>query len=54
MKSLVIGLRTITVDDDGLVYLKGLTNLERLGLRRSHVSEAGPVHLEGLTKLKSL
>lgn len=54
LKSLVIGLGAITVDDDGLPYLKRLTNLEKLGLQSSDVSEAGMVHLEGLSNLKTL
>ena len=42
------------MDDDGLVYLKGLANLEKLGLQHSNVTEAGMVHLEGLTNLREL
>ena len=42
------------VTDDGLVHLKGLTNLQFLSLSRTKVTDAGLVHLKGLTKLQYL
>lgn len=42
------------IDDEGLRYLSGLTNLRSLSLRNATVTDAGLYHLEGLTNLTTL
>ncbi|WP_222435511.1 M56 family metallopeptidase [Allorhodopirellula solitaria] len=54
LKMLVLGLGENEVNDDGLRFLSGLTNLERLGLQNSKVTDAGLRHLKSLKNLKEL
>ena len=42
------------ITDEGLVHLKGLTNLAELGLNETQVTDAGLRQLKGLTKLEIL
>ena len=42
------------ITDAGLVYLKGLTNLQNLNLAVPQITDAGLVHLKELTNLQTL
>ena len=42
------------VTDEGLVDLKGLTNLQKLTLTATKITDAGLVHLKGMTNLDYL
>jgi len=50
----VVAFGSTHVTDEGLVHLRGLTQLQWLRLERTQVSDAGLVHLRGLTQLKEL
>ena len=50
-----MGLDETRITDAGLVYLKGLTNLEvGLGLNHTAITDVGLEHLKDLKKLKQL
>ncbi|MEZ6072985.1 MAG: hypothetical protein R3C10_22655 [Pirellulales bacterium] len=54
LKSLVVGLGSVTFTDDGLAHLEGLTELERLGIQQGQITDSGVIHLVKLAKLKDL
>ena len=54
LRGLVIGLGNITVDDEGLQYLRKLPLLEKLGLQRAPITADGIRGLSHLKRLKKL
>ena len=49
-----LNLSSTEITDEGLMHLKGLTNLRGLDLWRTQITDAGLLHLKGLTKLQNL
>ncbi len=53
LRELVL-LQTLAVTDDGLVYLRGLSNLEALSIEDVPITDAGLRHLTELLQLRDL
>jgi hypothetical protein len=48
------GKRNVSISDDGLVHLRGLSQLQQLGLQGTGVTDAGIDHLAVLKELKDV